>query len=59
MKTTDVIGLFHTLWTKAVGTPNYDKAEWMELERKLIRFELLETLHREKEEDLKIMLDKG
>lgn len=27
--------LLHRLWTKAVGTPEYDKAEWMELERRL------------------------
>ena len=24
---------FHMLWTKAVGTPDYDNAEWKELER--------------------------
>jgi len=23
--------MFHTLWTKAVGTPDYDKEEWKEL----------------------------
>lgn len=28
-------GLFHVLWTKAVGTEGYDKTEWLELERKL------------------------
>jgi NTP pyrophosphatase (non-canonical NTP hydrolase) len=27
--------LLHTLWTKAVGTERYDKAEWKELERVL------------------------
>lgn len=27
--------LFHALWTKAVGTEQYDKKEWMELERRL------------------------
>jgi len=26
-------GLLHRLWTKAVGTPGYIKAEWMELEQ--------------------------
>lgn len=25
--------LFHSLWTKAVGTPGYDKAAWRELDR--------------------------
>ncbi len=23
--------LFHQVWTKAVGQPNYDKKEWLEL----------------------------
>lgn len=27
--------LLHILWTKAVGTPNYNKQEWMELELRL------------------------
>jgi hypothetical protein len=27
-KDQDIYHLFHTLWTKAVGTPEYDKAEW-------------------------------
>lgn len=27
--------LFHRLWTKAVGTTGYVKAEWMELDRRL------------------------
>lgn len=27
----------HTLWTKAVGTEGYNKAEWKALERKLVR----------------------
>lgn len=27
--------LFHLLWTKAVGTTDYIKAEWLELERRL------------------------
>lgn len=27
--------LFHRLWTKAVGTKDYDKKEWMELERRI------------------------
>lgn len=25
--------LFHRLWTKAVGQPGYDKAEWLKLEK--------------------------
>lgn len=25
--------ILHRLWTKAVGTPDYDKEEWMELEK--------------------------
>jgi hypothetical protein len=29
----DVLPLFHKLWGKAVGTPEYDKAEWRELDR--------------------------
>ncbi len=28
--------LLHRLWTKAVGTPDYDKAEWLALERALL-----------------------
>lgn len=28
--------LLHHLWTKAVGTAGYDKAEWIELERRLV-----------------------
>jgi hypothetical protein len=28
-------GLFHTLWTKAVGTKDYDKRQWLEFETKL------------------------
>lgn len=27
--------LLHTLWTKAVGTKDYDKAEWRELEAEI------------------------
>jgi len=29
--------LLHTLWTKAVGTPDYDKHEWQALEMVLYR----------------------
>lgn len=29
--------LLHILWTKAVGTPGYDKHEWMELEKRIWR----------------------
>lgn len=28
--------LFHRLWSKAVGTPDYEKAEWKELEHHLL-----------------------
>jgi hypothetical protein len=27
----EVHGLFHTLWSKAVGTENYNKSEWKQL----------------------------
>lgn len=27
--------IFHKLWTKAVGTPEYNKKEWMELEQEI------------------------
>jgi len=27
--------IFHILWTKAVGTPGYDKDEWKELGNRL------------------------
>lgn len=30
--------LFHNLWTKAVGTPDYDKEQWIKLEGILVRF---------------------
>lgn len=29
--------LLHKLWTKAVGTPGYEKSEWRELERHVER----------------------
>lgn len=29
--------VLHRLWSKAVGTPDYVKSEWMELERILVR----------------------
>ncbi len=32
-ETDKVDRLFHTLWTKAVHTDNYDKSEWRELGR--------------------------
>ena len=34
--------LLHHLWTKAVGTPDYVKAEWVQLERCIVRLEKLE-----------------
>lgn len=27
---------FHKLWSKNVGTPGYDKDEWLELERRMM-----------------------
>lgn len=30
--------LFHRLWTKAVGTSTYNKAQWMKLESILVRW---------------------
>lgn len=42
-------GLFHKLWTKAVGTEDYNKPEWMELEKKIkdleYQVEYLKDLH--------------
>jgi hypothetical protein len=29
--------LFHTLWTRAVGTASYDKRQWRDLERVVFR----------------------
>jgi hypothetical protein len=29
-------GLFHTLWSKAVGTPEYNKREWQRLEQLIL-----------------------
>lgn len=31
--------LLHQLWTKAVGTPSYDKEQWVRLETHLKEFE--------------------
>jgi len=31
----DLTTLFHRLWTKAVSTKNYDKREWMTLEKRI------------------------
>jgi len=28
--------IFHTLWTKAVGTTGYNKREWLQLEAEII-----------------------
>lgn len=30
---TDLYGMFHRLWTKAVGTEKYSKKEWQEFEQ--------------------------
>lgn len=35
MDTEETRRLLHVLWTKAVGTPNYEKPQWMRLERLL------------------------
>jgi hypothetical protein len=32
--------LFHRLWTKAVDTHNYDKSQWLALERVLLSSQL-------------------
>lgn len=32
----DAHALFHRLWSKAVGTPGYDKAEWKRMEALLL-----------------------
>jgi len=29
--------LFHALWSKAVGTSDYDKKQWLQLEREIER----------------------
>ena len=31
----EIKGLYHKLWSKDVGTPGYDKRDWMELQRLL------------------------
>ena len=36
MKEVTPIHLLHALWTKARGTADYDKQEWMELERVIL-----------------------
>jgi len=36
-KAREIDGLFHKLWTKAVGTKDYDKKEWKLLEDHLYR----------------------
>jgi len=33
--------LLHQLWSKAVGTPNYNKQQWIELENHLKELESL------------------
>jgi hypothetical protein len=30
---------FHTLWTKAVGTPDYVKKEWLDLEAEFVKLQ--------------------
>jgi len=32
----NTIKKMHHLWTKAIGTPNYDKEEWKDLEKDLL-----------------------
>jgi len=36
--------LVHRLWTKAVGTPGYIKAEWMAMERMILALEEREKI---------------
>lgn len=40
LKTPGLAALFHRVWTKAVGTPDYKKSEWVELEAKLFQLEI-------------------
>lgn len=41
--------LLHHLWTKAVGTPGYVKAEWVEMERAIVQLQhKLLKAHQEK-----------
>ena len=37
-KNDEINALFHRLWTKAVGTPDYDKEEWKTLASLLITY---------------------
>lgn len=41
---------FHRLWTKAVGQPNYVKAEWIWMERYIIKIEDEAAQNRERNE---------
>jgi hypothetical protein len=34
--------LLHTLWTKAVGSDSYDKAEWGELDKRLTQAKMMD-----------------
>lgn len=37
--------LLHRLWTKAVGTPDYNKEEWRQMESCILKLEKLEPGH--------------
>lgn len=37
--------LLHALWTKAVGTEDYDKEQWKALEKIIYQYEKLRDLH--------------
>ena len=39
--------ILHTLWTKAAGTPSYEKGEWFALESQLKRLAAAEALLRD------------
>ena len=42
MKDNELHLLFHKLWTKAVGTQDYNKLEWLKLEAEILRLERIE-----------------
>ena len=39
--------MLHRLWTKAVGTSDYDKREWKLLERAILRLQDFEKIQKE------------
>ena len=44
MENLTAFNLFHRLWTKAVGTPNYLKIEWKAMERMVLALEERERI---------------